>query len=200
MSQGKTSRCYINVPFTAVGGPSLSLITGGVIGLNTFTSAATWAITRVWYQWTLPCKSFLSRPRVSAARHQQLDAIDDVHLALRSVDLGVPHSAMRMAGHAVQHAEQAADTHALLGTLRGLRRRTRHARQTGWQTLQRALTHDPNHRPTLLFLAEKNRELGELVEALQYADRAVAADPEDWQGYQDGPGRTSTPDATTKPW
>lgn len=99
-------------------------------------------------------QEFPLETRVSSTRQQQLDAFDYFDLARRSADLGSLSGAIRMAEQAVSKAEQSADMHALLGMLQVMSAPDPKARQTGFQTLQRALTLDPKHVNSLVFLAE----------------------------------------------
>lgn len=192
---GKVATFYIDAPIAkgSSGGPSLSLVTGGVIGLNTFGVNTTMAerfpelALLVDYHGVVPIdyalQEFPLATRISVAREQRLDATDYFELALRSADVGALSGAVRMAKQAVEHAQGAADPLSLLGRLQLLAATDEESRQAALRTLQRVLTLDPKHQETLLFLAEVNVALGEPVDAMQYANRAVEAKPEDWSAY-----------------
>ncbi|MFQ5913614.1 MAG: trypsin-like peptidase domain-containing protein [Nitrospinota bacterium] len=191
--RGRTEGILTTAPITGgnSGGPALSLATGGAIGLNTWGFSEKTILREnpdlVAYKGVVPIdfaiREFPLATQISAEREKTLDYIDYFDLALRSADFGVTSAAVRMAEKAVKKNDRSADALSLLGRLQVSAAGDRKEIKAGFKTLEKALALDPKHLDTLLFLAQANLELNEIVKAVKYADRAVEAEPTDWRVY-----------------
>ena len=200
---GKVESILTDAVFThgSSGGPCVSLVTGGVVGLNTYvkdisTGAAQSHVNDlVNYHGVVPIDACLTEfPLITDLGIRldgtPLDFFDSYALAGSLLARHSTHDAGRLAARAVSLNPQSADAHYMLALCKSQAVGATHttdAAQTSHQEAigeyQKALACDPAHENALVMLARLQAQLGQAAEAAQLADRAVQAHPESWQPY-----------------
>jgi len=183
------------------GGPSVSLITGGAIGLNTYGKDIAVDARQsklndlVNYHGVVPIDACLTEFPLAAdlgisLDGKPLDFFDSYALAGFFLMRHSTRDAERLAARAVSLAPQSADAHYLLALCKYqaagaalLTDAGQRNTQEAIEEYQKALACDPAHENALVMLARLHAQLGHAAEAAQLADRAVQAHPGSWQPY-----------------
>lgn len=179
------------------GGPCVSLVTGGVIGLNTFDPRVASEHADDYYGLVPIDKCLRAFPLVArlgvSYDAQELDFADCYGLASLFTRQGSHAAAGRLARRAVELQPDLADAHCLRGTCGVMwaierlprmesedRRRLVAAIQ---QDFQRALAIDPGHKESLLGMAGLYLHVGQLDQAAAAARQAIQAKPDFWDTH-----------------
>lgn len=172
------------------GGPAISLVTGGAIGLNTITVSqlASQAEDRqvresVGYAGIMPVDRALERfPQatvVTAQRDQALDATDAFELASYAFQKNWRSGAIRLAQQAIERAPAspgARHLHAQI-LLSPHADRTNDDQVLGRRELDRALALDDSFQAALFTKADYEIERKEYLEAIKAVNRAIEDQP-----------------------
>ncbi len=204
--QGDVESLFTDAAFThgSSGGPSVSLVTGGVIGLNTFGNPVQLDPERyrqndlINYRGIVPIdEAVRAFPLVTIPgldpRTNTLDFFDSVALSQYFLAIGSLTAAETLATRAVSLEPQQAVAHLRLGEIRvrqaaeaqevpdGPRASTLSdaARRSFAQALQR----DARHSDTLAAFARLEASLGRMDEAAALAARAVESNPRDFRAH-----------------
>jgi len=203
---GEVETLYIDAAFThgSSGGPCVSLVTGGVIGQNTFgadvgmTAQGQSLNDLLDYQGVVPIDQAIREwPTVTelggSYGAEELDFLDAYALSRLYMGRGSLDAAEMLAGSATKERYQNADAHSQWGNaalLRGfevLREQGEEAaRELVPEIVQHyteALERDAAHEDSLTSLAALYLRLGQFAEATAFADRAIGAAPESFQPY-----------------
>ncbi|MCG3177970.1 MAG: hypothetical protein BIFFINMI_00293 [Phycisphaerae bacterium] len=181
------------------GGPCVSLVTGGVVGLNTwlpqphkFANQQTTDLMN--YFGVVPVEMCIQEwPLVTtlgiAPDGGRLDFLDSYGLSRLYLNCGSHSTARRLAVRATRLKPDSADAFCQLANclVMQLSKNVKDMEPKAIQEdkdnivriLQRALQCNTRHQESLVVLANLHRSFGELDEAAKYADRAIAADPRD---------------------
>jgi tetratricopeptide (TPR) repeat protein len=203
---GEVETLYIDAAFThgSSGGPCVSLVTGGVIGQNTFgadvgmTANGRSLNDLLDYQGVVPIDQAIREwPTVTelggSYGAEELDFLDQYALSRLYMGRGSLNAAEMLAGSATKEQYQSADAHSQWGTaalLRGLEVLREDGEEAARelvpgivQHFTDALERDPRHEESLTSLAALYLQLGEFGDATAFADRAIVAAPGSFQPY-----------------
>jgi S1-C subfamily serine protease/tetratricopeptide (TPR) repeat protein len=203
---GDIETLYVDAAFThgSSGGPCVSLVTGGVIGQNTFgadvgmTANGRSLNDLLDYQGVVPIDQAMREwPTATELAvsygGEEFDFLDAYALSRLYMGRGSLEAAEILAAYAAKQRYQSADAHSQWGTvalLKGL-----HVLREDGEEAARALVpdivlhftaaleRDPGHEESLTSLAALYLQLGQYAEATTFADRAIAAAPESYQPY-----------------
>ncbi|MHC4548456.1 MAG: trypsin-like peptidase domain-containing protein [Planctomycetota bacterium] len=186
------------------GGPCVSLVTGGVIGLNTFgqdvrvQEGERQLNDLLNYFGVVPIDTCLKEfPLVTelgvAYEADGLDFFDSFGLARHYAQAGSYGAAERLAARTVALKPQEADAHWLLAFCK-YERAWSQVKEAGLEpfkqklpaivkAFQYALDLEPKHHSSLSMLAQLHVDLDKAAEAVPFADRAIEAEPDNWEGY-----------------
>jgi tetratricopeptide (TPR) repeat protein len=159
-----------------------------VFGQNTYGWRGIKGYENLWdYSGVLPIDAAMAEyplvMRLSPEREAMLDAAEAYDLAVQATPRRGTTGLIRLAKVAVEKAPRSADALALLGELQVTYAEDEADRDEGIKTLTRALDLDPKNLRTLILLSSIKAALGEVVEAVRYADQAVDAEPDDWESW-----------------
>lgn len=171
------------------GGPCFSRITGGVIGQNTYGMPIQGGEQGekfnelVGYSGVIPVRYLIDRfplvAELGLGMDPDLDFLDSYALASLLLNRHPGDDARRLAERAVKLRSDSADAHYLYGSCllqtEGL--------SEALKAFNAALDADPRHMDTLLTLSQIYLGNEDLVQASQYADRAVQAHPKLWRTH-----------------
>jgi S1-C subfamily serine protease/tetratricopeptide (TPR) repeat protein len=204
--QGEVESIFTDAAFThgSSGGPSVSLVTGGVIGLNTFGNPLQLdpQMNRqndlIIYRGVVPIDAairafpFFTIPGLDPQTNN-LDFFDSLALSKYFLATGSLTAADTAATRAVSLQPQQAFAHMRLGEIRV--RQAAEAQQArdsarastlfdaARRSFEQALQRDPRHSDTLAAYARLETSLGRLNEAGALAARAVENNPKDFQAH-----------------
>ncbi len=180
------------------GGPCVSLVTGGVIGLNTFgqdihlekdNALAEHLNYLVGYYGVLPADvardTFPLVVDLGLAHDAKLSFLDNFELARLFLAKGSVGAALDRAAKALEQQPGSADAGFLWALCRVGELDDAKQLAEARQTLEKALASDPKHEASLLLLTAIALGQNDTIRAIQYADRAVAAHPDSWQAYHE---------------
>ena len=196
--EGQVESLYIDAKFAhgSSGGPSISLVTGGVVGLTTFSIPPEFAASpnpelkklsgMIGYYGVIPTDTLASEFPVIAGRGENpdtagLDFFDYYDLAMAALARQAHCAGPRMAAKATALRPRSADAHCLRGQCLLLAAATPQQGKAAIEALETALGCEPNHARTLLTLAVVHQQGGDVAKAAAYADRAVQAHPDDYE-------------------
>jgi S1-C subfamily serine protease/tetratricopeptide (TPR) repeat protein/thiol-disulfide isomerase/thioredoxin len=204
--EGDVESIYTDAPFThgSSGGPSVSLVTGGVIGLDTFGMDIQTDSSRAGLNDLVSYKGIV--PIDIAIREFPLytipgldpsggnaDFIGSLAITKYLLDIGSLSAAEAMTNRAVSLQPQQPLGHMRLGDVRA--RQAVEAQEKGdtqraaalfdaaRRSYEQALQRDPNHSDTLAAYARLETAQGRLKEAIALATRAVASNPKDYHSH-----------------
>jgi tetratricopeptide (TPR) repeat protein len=203
---GEVESLYTDAPFThgSSGGPCVSLVTGGVIGQNTFGTGVGLEVNGkslndlLHYHGVVPINQAMREwPTVTelglSYGAEELDFLDAYALSRLYMAWGSLDAAEGLAAYSAKRQYQSADAHSQWGsTLLAKALEVLHeqgedaARKLVPDIVQHftaALERDPAHEESLTSLAGLHLQLGQLAEATGFADRAIAAAPASHQPY-----------------
>lgn len=204
--QGEVESIFTDAAFThgSSGGPSVSLVTGGVIGLNTFGNPVQLDPQRnqrndlINYRGIVPIDAavrafpLFTVPGLDP-QTSNLDFFDSLALARYFLSTGSLTAADTAAMRAVSLQPQQALVHMQLGEIRARQaaeaQEARDAKRAGAffdaarRAFDQALQRDPLHSDTLAAYARMEMSLGRLNEAAALASRAVQNNPKDFQAH-----------------
>lgn len=178
------------------GGPAISLVTGGVVGIVTTRNivgrtegeaGARADLRTVEVTGIMPIDEALARyPQetiVRAARDRRLVATDAYDLALFAEQRGWREGAIRLAEKAVQRAPNAPETHHLLARvlLAPHADRTEEDIRRGERELELALSIDPDFQAALYTKADHEIDREEYLDAIKAINSAIDAQ-DTWTG------------------
>jgi tetratricopeptide (TPR) repeat protein len=204
--QGDVESIFTDAAFThgSSGGPSVSLVTGGVIGLNTFGNPVQLDPQRnqqndlINYRGIVPIDAavrafpLFTIPGLDPQTNN-LDFFDTLALAKYFLDTGSLAAADTVAARAVSLQPHQAFAHMRLGEIRV--RQAAEAQETrdsqlanaffdaARRSFEQALQRDARHSDTLAAYARMEMSLGRLNEAAALASRAVQNNPKDFQAH-----------------
>lgn len=204
--RGDIETLYIDAAFThgSSGGPCVSLVTGGVIGQNTFgadvgmTAGGRSLNDLLDYQGVVPIDQAIKEwPTVTELGvgygGEEFDYLDAYALSRLYMGRGSLDAAEILAAYAAKEEYQRADAHSQWGNvalLQGFEVLREHGEEAARklvpdivQHFTTALERDPKHEESLTSLAALFLRLGEFAEATTFADRAIGAAPESFQPY-----------------
>lgn len=171
------------------GGPCFSLISGGVIGQNTYAmpiqvaQEAAGFNELVGYYGVIPVHYLMDRfplvAELGLPMDPKLDFMDSYALASLLLQRHPGEDAERLADRAVELRPDLADAHFLQGSCR---LRTA-GQESAMKAFQAALEKDPDHMETLLTLCQLQMANENVVQANQCAERAVRAHPKIWRTH-----------------
>lgn len=203
---GQIETMYVDAAFThgSSGGPCVSLVTGGVIGQNTFgADVGTTANGRslndlLDYQGVIPIDQAMREwPTATelglSYGAEELDFLDAYALSRLYMGRGSLDAAEMLAGSAAKANYQSADAHSQWGNV-ALLKGVAVLREQGEEAARKlvpdivrhytlALERDGSHEDSLASLAALYLQLGQFEEATSFADRAMKAAPESFQPY-----------------
>jgi tetratricopeptide (TPR) repeat protein len=204
--QGEVESIFTDAAFThgSSGGPSVSLVTGGVVGLNTFGNPIQLDPQRnrqndlINYRGIVPIdvavRAFplFTIPGLDPQANN-LDFFDSLALARYFLSTGSLSAAETAATQAASLQPQQALAHMQLGEIRVRQAaEAQEARDSGRANtffdaarkfFEQALQRDPRHSETLAAYARMEMSLGRLNEASALASRAVQSNPKDFQAH-----------------
>ncbi len=171
------------------GGPCFSLITGGVIGQNTYGMPIQVAQENarlnelVGYYGVIPVHYLMDRfplvAELGLPMNPELDFIDSYALAGFLLHRHPGADATRLADRAVKLRPNLADAHFLQGSCR---MRTKGV-ESAKKAFNEALKNDPDHMETLLTRCQLHTANEDVVQANQCAERSVKAHPKIWRTH-----------------
>jgi S1-C subfamily serine protease/tetratricopeptide (TPR) repeat protein len=205
-SSGEIETLYVDAAFThgSSGGPCVSLVTGGVIGQNTFgadvgmTANGRSLNDLLDYQGVVPIDQAMSEWPTATELGvgyggEEFDFLDAYALSRLYTGRGSLDAAGMLAAYATKQRYQSADAHsqwghvALLKGLAALRDDGEEAARALVpgivEHFTAALERDPRHEDSLTSLSALYLLLGQFSEATAFADRAIAAAPESFQPH-----------------
>ncbi len=204
--EGEVESIFTDAPFThgSSGGPSVSLVTGGVIGLNTFGMPIQTDPSRarlndlVNYNGIVPIDFAIRTfplqtiPGVDP-QGGNLDFVDSLALTKYLLDIGALGAAESIANRAVSLQPQQPLGHMRLGDVRA--REATEAQEKGdteraatlfdsaLRSYEQALERDARHAGTLAAYSRLESAQGRLSEAVALASRAVESNPKDFSAH-----------------
>jgi S1-C subfamily serine protease/tetratricopeptide (TPR) repeat protein len=203
---GELESLYIDAPFThgSSGGPCVSLVTGGVIGQNTFGAEMDMTVNGrslndlLNYHGVVPIdQSIKEWPTVTelgiSYGGEELDFLDAYALSRLYMARGSLNAAEHLAASGSKEEYQNADAHSQWGNV-ALLKALEVQREQGEEAARMlvpdivqhfttALERDPTHEESLTSLAGLYVHLGQFAEATAFADRAIGSAPESYLPY-----------------
>lgn len=203
---GDVESMYIDAAFThgSSGGPCVSLVTGGVIGQNTFGTGVGMQVggkkldDLLNYHGVVPIAQAMKQwPTVTelGVSHggEELDFFDCYAMSRLYMARGSLEAAEMLATYGSKLKYGSADAFCQWGNAR-LMLALRVLREQGEEAARKlapdivslfnaALERDPTHEESLTNLAGLYLQLEQYAEATQFADRAIAAAPQSYQPY-----------------
>ncbi len=204
--QGEVESLFTDAAFThgSSGGPSVSLVTGGVIGLNTFGNPVQLDPQRnqqndlINYRGIVPIDAavrafpLFTIPGLDPQTNN-LDFFDTLALAKYFLDIGSLAAADTAATRAVALQPQQAFAYMRLGEIRVRQaaeaqeardsQRANALFDAARRSFEQALQRDAHHSDTLAAYARMEMSLGRLNQASALASRAVQNNPKDFQAH-----------------
>ena len=204
--QGDVDSIYVDAAFThgSSGGPSVSLVTGGVIGLNTFGQdvvldpQAARRNDLIRYRGVVPIDAAIREFPLACIpglgkSGRDFDFLDCFELSKYFVSVGSLKAAEQVALRAVNLEPQQAIARMRLGECHFQRALAASAEgdpaaaqaqmAAARKAYGEALARDARRPDTLVAFAQLELQENHLQEASDLATRATAADPKDWQGH-----------------